>query len=243
MESRRGPCISVEHVTAGYRSGIRRVAALRDLSLFLLPGEVTGLVGPNGAGKSTLLRLVLGLRLPWAGRIRVDDTDPRRYRARSGAGYMPESVSLPGHWSPTTLLRCGAQLHGLPSSSWGRVARKACRDVGLDSVASRPLGSLSRGQTRRALMAFALLGEPRLVVLDEPWTHLDEDGRARLRAAVRRFADTGATVAVSSHELEEVSRVADTTHVIVDGARADTLRDGRSAAGNLARSVLRARDP
>ncbi len=243
MESRRGPSISVEHVTAGYRSGIRRVAALRDLSLSLRPGEVTGLVGPNGAGKSTLLRLVLGFRRPWEGRIRVDHQDPRRYRARFGTAYMPESVSLPDHWSLTTLLQCGAQLHGLPSPSWGRVAQKACRDVGLDAVASRPLGSLSRGQTRRALMAFALLGEPRLVVLDEPWTHLDEDGRTRLRAAVLRLADMGATVVVSSHELEEVSRVADTAHVIVDGARADTLRDGRSAARDLARSVLRERAP
>lgn len=243
MESRRGPSISVEHVTAGYGSGARGTAALRDLSLFLQPGEVAGLVGPNGAGKSTLLRLLLGLRRPWTGRIRVDDVDPSRYRARHGAAYMPESVSLPRGWSLTTFLCCGAQLRGIPSSRWERMVDEACRDVGLGSAASHTLGSLSRGQARRALVAFALLGEPRLVVLDEPWTHLDEDGRARLRRAVRRLADAGATVVVSSHELDEVVRVADAVHVIIDGARADTLRDERPGAHDLGSSVLRRVDP
>jgi len=238
MEHTRGPEITVDHLEAGYRRRGRRTSVLHGLSFVLRPGGVTGLVGPNGAGKSTLLRVLLGFLPPWRGAVRIRGSDPARYRRRNGVGYMPESVALPPHWRVDSFLGYGARLSGLRPSRWAAATRDARVRAGLESAAYAPLGSLSRGQARRVVFAFALLGEPRLVLLDEPWSHLDTDGRARVRASVDRLRADGATVVVSSHELDEVARVADRVHVILNGERRHTLRGPDVAAGRLERALL-----
>ena len=238
MNRARGPEVNVERLEAGYRPWGRKKTVLHDMSFGLRPGVVTGLVGPNGAGKSTLLRVLLGFLPPWSGCVRIHDTEPTHYRRRYGVGYMPESVALAGHWCVETLLRYGARLSGLRTSTWAAVARDACIRAGLESMAAAPLASLSRGQVRRVVFAFAVLGDPRLVLLDEPWSHLDADGRARVRNSIERLRTDGATVVVSSHELDEVARVADTVHVIGNGARIRTLEGADVHAGSLQRALL-----
>lgn len=238
MKCARGPEVTVERLAAGYRPWGRKKTVLRDLSFDLRPGVVTGLVGPNGAGKSTLLHVLLGFLPPWGGRVRISGMEPAHYRRRHGVGYMPESVAPAGHWCVETLLRYGARLSGLRASTSAAVARDACLRVGLQSMASAPLSSLSRGQARRVVFAFAVLGEPRLVLLDEPWSHLDADGRARVRESIERLRAGGATVVVSSHELDEVARVADTVHVIVPGEPLRTLRGADVGAESLERALL-----
>ncbi len=236
-----GPAICVEGVTAGYRVRGRKKTALRNLRLTLRPGQVTGLVGPNGAGKSTILRLLLGYVQPWAGRIRVDGIEPSLYRSRHGVGYVPESVSLPRDWSLQTFLDVGAQLSGLDPSTWPAVVRDVCRDAGLARSVS--LGSLSRGQARRAILAFALIGVPLLVALDEPWTHLDADGRARTRTTIESLRARRATVMVSSHDLGEVARVSDTVHILRRGAHERTLEGRHVRTRDLEHALLEGDEP
>jgi ABC-2 type transport system ATP-binding protein len=186
------------------------VTAVDDLTLELGAGTVTGFLGPNGAGKTTTLRMLLGLVAPsagtatFAGRRYVDLDEPARH-----VGAVLEASSFHPGRRAVDHLRILASAAGLPAQR----ADDALAEVGMTEHARRRVGGFSLGMRQRLGLAAALLGEPSVLVLDEPANGLDPEGVHWLRAFVRDQADAGRTVIVSSHLLAEVAQTVD--HVVI----------------------------
>ena len=186
------------------------VTAVDNLTLELSAGTITGLLGPNGAGKPTTLRMLLGLVAPTAGTATFDG---RRYveldePARRVGAVLEASSFHPGRRA-IDHLRVLASAAGLPSQR----ASAALREAGLADQSRRRVGGFSLGMRQRLGLAAALLGEPSVLVLDEPTNGLDPEGVHWLRGFLRSQADIGRTVVVSSHLLAEVSQTVD--HVVI----------------------------
>ena len=186
--------------------------AVDGLTFEVLPGRVTGFLGPNGAGKSTTMRLILGLDAPTAGTATVGGVAYRRLRRPLfEVGAMLESAAVhPGRSAHAHLLAL-AQSNAIPR---GRVD-EVLGLVGLDGVAGRPAGTFSLGMTQRLGVAAALLGDPGVLLLDEPVNGLDPEAVVWIRTLLRGLAGEGRTVFVSSHLMSEMALTAD--HVIVIG--------------------------
>ena len=174
------------------------VAALDGVSLRVAAGSVTLIAGPNGAGKSTLLRVLAGLTRPTRGAVRIDGADPFGAGAaarRGRTGFLGPELALYGELSVEENLRFWARVHGIgPARGVSLVA-----DLGLDAVVSRPLRTLSLGYRRRAALARALLTDPALLLLDEPWNGLDERAGATLVRIVEQQRERGGTTFVAAH--------------------------------------------
>jgi ABC-2 type transport system ATP-binding protein len=196
--------------------------ALDGISLSLYAGSTVALLGPNGAGKSTLASILLGLRAPDRGRVRVAGRDPRDHRARRAVGAMPQETLFPQTLRVAELVDFVARHYARPSS-----VDAVLSEFGLGSLAARPAGALSVGQRRRLALALAFVGRPALLVLDEPTAALDGEGRRTVWAAVRAARERGAAVLVATHQLDEADAVAtrvvaiDRGRVVADGAPAD----------------------
>ncbi len=190
------------------------VVAVDDLSFDVEPGKVTGFLGPNGAGKSTTMRMMLGLDRPSAGTARVNGrpfgsfAQPLR---EVGALLDPDAVHA-GR-SGRNHLRVAARANGIPERRVGEVIEQ----VGLGSAARRRIRSYSLGMRQRLGIAAALLGDPRVLLFDEPINGLDLDGVRWIRGLLRRLAGEGRTVLVSSHLMSEVQQTADRLIVIGRG--------------------------
>ena len=202
--------IEVEHLTKRYRG----TAAVDDLSFSVPRGRITGFLGPNGAGKTTTLRVLLGLVLPTGGKATVAG---RHYRELDGplraVGAVLEASNYHPARSGWNHLRVQAAAGGLPGARVDEVLAQ----VELTGAAKRRVGGYSLGMRQRLSVAAALLGEPELLVLDEPANGLDPEGIRWLRNFLRSFADGGGTVFVSSHVLAEVSQLADEVVIIHRG--------------------------
>jgi ABC-2 type transport system ATP-binding protein len=176
------------------------------------PGRVTGFLGPNGAGKSTTMRMILGLDRPTAGSVTVNG---RRYVDAPAplreVGALLEAHAIHPGRSARNHLRWLAASNGIPTTRVGEVLEL----VGLDSVAAQRAGRFSLGMGQRLGIAAALLGDPPVVVLDEPVNGLDPEGIRWARTLARRLADEGRTVFVSSHLMSEMALTAD--HLVVIG--------------------------
>jgi ABC-2 type transport system ATP-binding protein len=186
--------------------------AVDDLSFEVRPGQVTGFLGPNGAGKSTTLRMVLGLDAPTSGSVTIDG---RPYasirRPLFEVGAMLEAKSIHEGRSAYNHLLCLAQTNGI-----GRARIKEVLEiVGLTSVASKRVGTFSLGMGQRLGIGAALLGDPGVLIFDEPVNGLDPEGIVWIRNLLRALAAEGRTVFVSSHLMAEMALTAD--HVIVIG--------------------------
>jgi ABC-2 type transport system ATP-binding protein len=192
------------------------VTALAGVSFAAAPG-VTAILGANGAGKSTLLRILATVLAPDAGQVSLDglpyrgDLRPLRWQL----GYLPQDLHLPDHLTPRRFLRYMARLKGLDGPDQ---AAQLLSVLELEAEADRPVSALSGGQVRRLALAQALLGSPRLLVLDEPFRGLDPNERERALALVT--GDPGRLVVLSAHGTAEVERIA--RQVVI-------LRQGRVA--------------
>jgi Cu-processing system ATP-binding protein len=203
------------------------VEAVRDVSFALPQGGRVALVGHNGAGKTTLMKLMLGLSRPSAGWLRVLGEDPAEGAAktRRRLGWLPENVTFNAVLTGREILRFFARLKGEPAASADALLER----VGLGAAARRRVGTYSKGMRQRLGLAQAMLGEPRVLLLDEPTTGLDPEVRQGLYAMLAEFAGRGTTVLLSSHALEElegrVERVVILDHglVVADGTL-DELR-------------------
>lgn len=205
--------------------------AVHDLTFEVAPGRVTGFVGPNGAGKSTTMRMMVGLTRPDHGEIRYDGVayPDLKNPARIVGSVLDARCMHPGR-TARNHLKATAALSGVPA---GRV-QQVLAEVGLETAADQRAGGFSLGMRQRLALAGALLGEPQVLLLDEPSNGLDPDGIRWLRTYLREFADLGGTVFVSSHLIAELSMFADDL-VVVGGGR---LLAAESVASITARSGI-----
>jgi ABC-2 type transport system ATP-binding protein len=204
--------IVVDQLTKVFRGNVR---AVDRLSFTVEPGSVTGFLGPNGAGKTTTLRMVLGLVHPTSGTATIGGLPYRRLHAPGRiVGAALESSSYHPARTGRNHLRVLATVMGLPDTRADAVLDL----VGLKDAARRKVRGYSMGMRQRLGLAAAMLGDPRVVVLDEPANGLDPDGIRWLRGLLRHLAGEGRTVLVSSHQLNEVQEVADRV-VILDRGR------------------------
>jgi len=200
--------IEVSGLTKRYGS----TTAVQELTFTVRPGIVTGFLGPNGAGKSTTMRLILGLDAPDAGRALVLDRPYREHPAPlSACGALLEARAVhPGRSAYSHLLAL-ARTHGIPKSR----VRELIEMVGLEKVARRRVGTFSLGMGQRLGIASALLGDPAVLMFDEPVNGLDPEGILWVRNLLKGLAAEGRTVFVSSHLMSEMAQTAD--HLIVIG--------------------------
>jgi len=230
--------VRVEGLRASYGRGPRRRPALRGVDLTAGPGSVTAVLGRNGAGKTTLFRVLLGFLAPDGGRVTVDGLDPARHRRGRGVGYLPERGALPRGWTVRGLLRRSLHLCPTRDGDPEGAVERALEEAGLAGRADERVETLSLGLGRRALLAFALMGEPTLLLLDEPLGGLDPPGRSELLDRVRALRGGGVTVLLASHDLVAVAGVADRAVVLGDGRVTGTVEGVR--AGEPALERLRA---
>jgi ABC-2 type transport system ATP-binding protein len=212
------------------------VTALDDLSLTVDEGEVFGFLGPNGAGKSTAINMLLDFVQPDAGEVRLLGDPIRREESapiRDRVGVLPEGFGVYGRLSGRKHLE-----FAVDSKAADQDPDELLERVGLTGDGGRPAGDYSRGMQQRLVLAMALVGEPDLLVLDEPSTGLDPNGARRMREVVREEAARGATVFFSSHILGQVEAVCDRVGIIRDGEMiaVDSVAGLREASG--AESVL-----
>jgi ABC-2 type transport system ATP-binding protein len=210
-----GSLLRIDGLTKRYPG----VTALDDLTVDL-PRGLVGLVGANGAGKTTMFRLLLGISKPTEGRIEVCGIDVAvdPIGVRSRLGYMPEHDCLPLDQTAADVVSTFGELSGLPA----RAARQRASDildlVGLDEARFRPIGGFSTGMRQRAKLAQALVGDPELVLLDEPTAGLDPLGREEMLALVARLGTFGISVIMATHLLDDVQQVCE--HVVmIDAGR------------------------
>ena len=205
------PAIAVEHVSRWYGN----VVAVNDISFEVSPG-VTGLLGPNGAGKTTLLHMIAGLLAPSAGDVLVDGhaawRNPGMYRR---VGLVPERETVYPFLTGREFALANAKLQGLADPD--AAAARAIALVDLADAADRRIGTYSKGMRQRIKMAAALVHDPPVLVLDEPFNGMDPRQRLHMFELLRQMADQGRTVLLSSHILEEVERMAESVLVIYAG--------------------------
>lgn len=197
------------------------VRAVDGLTLTLEPGATVALLGPNGAGKSTTLDLLLGLRRPDSGTVRLFGTEPREAIVAGRVGAMLQSGGLMGEVTVRELVTLACDLHPRPYRVTDVLAR-----AGVDKIADRQVDKLSGGQTQRVRFALATAGENDLIVLDEPTTAMDVSTRQSFWATMREEAERGRTVLFATHYLEEADATADRVLVLHHGK---LLADGTAA--------------
>lgn len=207
------------------------VYAVRDLDMSVERGEVYGFLGPNGAGKSTTINVLLGFARPTAGQVRVfgidPQTDPRAVRQR--VGVLPEGYSLYDRLTGREHVAFAVRMKDANDDPGDVLAR-----VGLSQDdAARKVGGYSKGMTQRLALGMALIGDPDLLILDEPSSGLDPNGMSDVRSIVQDVAETGTTVFFSSHVLAQVEAVCDRVGILNDGqlVTVDTIEGLRSARG------------
>jgi ABC-type Mn2+/Zn2+ transport system ATPase subunit len=199
------PLVSLRNVILGYDSA----PVVQDVSLAIYPGSLIGLAGPNGSGKTTLFRTILGLLPPLGGTL-------SRSGPLSNFGYVPQSAALDPHFplSASEVVEMGAYgrvrpYQFLPSKEKERVG-EVLRQIGLPHLAARSFFSLSGGQKQRILIARALMVNPKIMILDEPLSGVDEESRRSIADLLLKLTrEKGLAVFFSSHDLEMVQRVAD----------------------------------
>jgi ABC-2 type transport system ATP-binding protein len=226
-------------VVDGLTKRYRRASAVEDVSFTLKAGTITGFLGPNGAGKSTTLRLLLGLVAPTCGTALVFG---RRYAELPSPAGTVGAILESGDFHPARSGRAHLRMLALATGiGWQRVEEVLAQVELTDTAASRPVRTYSLGMRQRLGLAAALLGRPRLLLLDEPINGLDPTGVHWLRTALHSFAAGGGTVLVASHILAEVAQTVDRVLIINNGRLlADAAIDEFAAGGrNLEDAYLK----
>ncbi len=201
--------IEFRHVTKNYYS----LTALRDVSLTIPRGEVLGLLGPNGAGKTTLIKLIAGILNPTQGEIVPADGQT----AWPTIGYKPERLVFPGNLAVSPYLQMVAGLCNIPRGQMDTVVLESLARVNLLAAANKQIKSLSKGMRQRLGLAQALIGDPDLLLLDEPSSGLDPEGQEEIQTYIEELRAVGKTILMSTHQLPEVTRVCTYLVILKDG--------------------------
>lgn len=194
----KDPCvIEINHVTKKFYA----LAALDNVSLRILPGEVIGLLGPNGAGKTTLFKLIAGILQPTSGQIRAT------VGAWPAIGYKSERLLFPNHLRVHQYLERSAQISNVPRRDIDRAVQASLARVDLTDAANKRIKECSKGMRQRLGLAQILIGDPPLLLLDEPTSGLDPTGQQEIHACIRQLQAEGKTILMSTHQLPEVTQV------------------------------------
>jgi ABC-2 type transport system ATP-binding protein len=211
VEPNESAIVRFDHVTHWYGN----VVAVNDISLELGPG-VTGLLGPNGAGKSTILHLLSGFLSPSRGSVTIAGISPWRHPdIFRTVGLVPERDSVYAFLTAREFVTASAKLHKLPDPK--AAAERALELVEMVPAADRPIQTYSKGMRQRAKVAAALVHDPKVLLLDEPFNGMDPRQRMHMMDLLRGLGAAGRTILFSSHILEEVEKLADTVQVVVAG--------------------------
>jgi ABC-2 type transport system ATP-binding protein len=196
----------------------RGVAAVKDVSLRIEPGEVYGLLGPNGSGKSTTLKIILGLVSPTRGRTEIFGRDSRLVESREAVGFLPENPYFYKYLTGEETLRFFGRLCGMTGPTLKKRVNDLLDLVRLNKARDRRLGTYSKGMLQRIGLAQALIHDPRLVVLDEPTAGVDPAGSREIRDLIMDLKRRGITVLFSSHLLVQAQEICDRIGILADGA-------------------------
>ena len=202
------PVVELSEVSKNYGG----VQALQTVSVRLEAGEVVAFLGPNGAGKSTAIAIMLGLRKPTGGRALLFGGDPRAVAARSRIGVMLQESGVPPTLKVRELIELFRIYYPRPLATKDLLIR-----AGLEDKAGAQLGTLSGGQKQRVYFALAISGNPDVIFLDEPTTGLDVEARRAFWEQIRDFVDSGKTIVLTTHNLEEADALAKRIVVINKG--------------------------
>ena len=208
-----------------------RIHAVRGASFTVPRSSVFGLLGPNGAGKTTTIKAIVGLLKPSKGRILIRGRPAGSIDAKRLLGYAPERFSIGGGWRILDFLVYVARLYRIPPREAEERSLQLLEWVGLSGWEHERFSSLSAGMRRRLGLAQALIGDPRILILDEPTEHLDALGRLELLNKIRELAESGKTVMLSTHVLAEAELVVDHFAIMHRGriiyqGSTDSLRRG-----------------
>jgi len=227
------PALELRNVSKRYR--LRdggELAAVESLSLEVRRGEIVALLGPNGAGKTTAMQLALGLLHPDAGEARLFGGHPELLATRRRIGYAPDAPLFPKALTGLEVLALHGELLGHRRAEAKARAAQFAGEVGLAEPARRKVATYSRGQQQRLGVALSLLGDPDLVLLDEPTAGLDPAGVAAMRELLVGLRGRGAAVLLNSHLLSEVERVCDRV-LFIKGGRVLRTHDMRAQGRRL----------
>jgi ABC-2 type transport system ATP-binding protein len=221
--------VSVQDLRKRYRS--RDPWAVDGVSFQLQSGEAFGLLGPNGAGKTSIVKMITGLVRPDGGTISLFASDPGNPAARVDLGFAPEDPDFPKYLRAREVLDYFASLLGLDQAERKRRIPETLAFAGLASE-QRQIRQYSKGMKQRLGIAQAILGRPKLLILDEPTADLDPIGRRDVRALIERLKESGVAVLLNSHLLSEVERVCDNVailakgHVLKEGTMSEVVPEG-----------------
>ncbi len=213
------PVLVLEDLRKVFRGhlGIGRTVAVDGLGLTVRRGEIFGLLGPNGAGKTTTLKLMLGLLRPDGGRVRLFGLPPTAPAARARTGFLPEQPYFYAYLTTEEFLDFYGRLRGLDRRERRQEIPRLIARVGLKGRERTPLRKFSKGMLQRIGLAQALLGEPELVILDEPMSGLDPVGRREVRDLILSLREAKRTVFFSSHILQDAEMICDRVAILSAG--------------------------
>lgn len=209
------PVLKIEGLTKKYR----KLVAVEDLSLEIQPGEFVGFIGPNGAGKSTTMGCIAGILNPQQGTLKVGEHDVMRdpVGARRVISFVPQHLELYDYLTGEEYLGFVADVRGMEAGERDRQIEELLELGELTKSRNRIVKEYSGGMARKLAIAAALLGPPKLLLLDESFVGLDPESTYRIRKKLRAFCDDGGAILLSSHILEMLENVCDRIVMLVDG--------------------------
>lgn len=213
------PALSVIDLHKSFRSGMlqRKIRGIEGVSFTVAQGEVFAIIGHNGAGKTTIINCILDLVHPESGEVKLMGIDHRKREARARVGYLPEQPYFFEHLTGQELLEFYAELLGVAPIEKSQRIERVLKRTGMGEFATRRLRKYSKGMLQRIGLAQSLLGDPDILILDEPMSGLDPMGRRDVRELLLELKAEGKTIILSSHIVPDVELVADTVGIMRNG--------------------------
>ena len=215
-----GPAIESTNLKKTYSSRLifgEKFEALKGVSFEVKRGEVFGLLGPNGAGKTTFVKILLGIITKSSGSAKLMGCPAGSIAGRSHVGYLPEHLRISSHLTALTALELYGNLSNVPSETIRSKQDELLTLVGLKGREKESVKNFSKGMLQRLGLAQALLHDPKLLMLDEPTDGLDPRARAEMRAIIARLKESGVTIFLNSHLLQEVEMICDSVAILDHG--------------------------